>query len=267
MQSRMHLINWRLLPVIFIMWLATASDSFAITPITVDIKPFADGFVMARADGLLTWTDMDGNPIDSVNLKMDIAGIEVRDVDVLAVSGDMKVMKVDRKGRKNRLCRSQIQNAHDHVTGIASTKDNTFILTESGVVYTTTDFKSFNSLDFNRLYTAFYDEVSFCSICASDNYIYMAGTYRNGMPAVFTSGTGKIWSERGLTYTEEGMILELEQQPLNLAYDSRMDRFVLACTDGYLFYMPGCSHCNSIEHKSMQDITAVAFNDGCSLFR
>ena len=86
------------------------------------------------------------------------------------------------------------------------------------------------------------------------------------MPAVFTSTAGNIWSERSLTYTDRAETLSLEQQPLSMAYDSRMDRFVLACTDGYLFYMPGCSHCNSLEHKALSDISAVGFNDGRCLW-
>jgi len=77
----------------------------------------------------------------------------------------------------------------------------------------------------------------------------------------------KIWSQRTLNYRANGMDQILEQQPLHVAYDAGMDRFVLGCTDGYLFYLPGCSHCNQIEKKADSDIHAVAFNFGVCLVR
>lgn len=256
------LYKWRQFLITVMMWLGTASFCYALKPVTVDIKPFADGYVTARADGMLTWTDMDGNPRDSVRLKMEIAGIEVKEGRVIAVSPDCRVLSVERDGRSRQLCRSQMKQNGDRVTGIACTKDKALILTETGVILSTQDFDTFTALDFNGTYYLYYQQTMFRSISASDNSFCIAGTFPDGMPAVFTSATGKIWSERSLTYTEGGQTMQLEQQPLKLAYDRRGDRFVMACTDGFLFYMPGCSHCNSMEHKSMRDIVAVAFNDG-----
>ena len=230
-----------------LLWLGTVSGSFAIKPVTVDIKPYSDGFVTARADGMLTWTDTDGNATDSVRLKMELAGIDVREDKVLAVSKDCKVMSVERGGKSRQLCRSQIKA--DRVVGIACSSGNSLILTENGMILSTTDFRTFTSMNFNLTYSGYYDPVRFCAICASDNSFCIAGTYYDGMPAVFTSALGNIWSERSLTYTEGGQTLQLELQPLRLAYDSHMDRFVMHCTDGYIFYMPGCSHCNSLTRE------------------
>ena len=254
--------GWKLFLATLSVWLGTVSASFALSPVIVDIKPFADGFVMARADGMLIWTDIAGNVSDSVKTGTDIAGIDVREDRVLAVSPDCRIMSVSRDGNIRQLCRSRINNGTDIVVGIACAKDNTLILTEGGVLLSTVDFDSFTSMDFNGTYTPYYDETRFCAISASDNFYYIAGTYHDGLPAVFTSATGRIWSERTLSYTQERETLHLEHQPLGLAYDSLQDRFVMACTDGYLFYMPGCSHCNTIERKSMRDINAVAFNGG-----
>lgn len=252
---------------IVMLWSATLFHIHAATPQVADIKPFQDGFVIAYTDGKLCFTDIDGIALDSVQLKTEVAGIDVRDDYVLAVSPDCAVTKAYRNGRSSRLCRSQIRNNADRVAGIACSNDKTLILTVSGKILSTVDFDSFATLDFNSTYTSYYDYTRFCAICASDNFFYIAGTYTNGMPAVFTSATGNIWSERSLTYTKGAETLQLEQQPLGLAYDSRMDRFVMACTDGWLFYMPGCSHCNSIERKSDHDIIWVALNNGRFLIR
>lgn len=248
---------------IVMLWSATLSYIHAAT--VADIKPFRDGFVIAYSDGLLCFADMEGVTLDSVGLKTEIAGIDVRQDYVLAVSPDCMVLKVERSGRSNRLCRSQMRNSADRVVGIACSNDRTLILTAGGRILSTVDFEDFTTLDFNSTYSSYYDYTRFCAICASDNFFYIAGTYPSGMPAVFTSATGNIWSERTLSYTEGSRTMELELQPLCLAYDSRMDRFVLGCSEGYLFYMPGCSHCNGIERKSMEDIWALGYNSGLFL--
>ena len=248
--------NRKLFPAIIMLWWGTAFSLYAATPQIIDAKPFDDGFVIASTDGMLYWTDIDGVHLDSVNLKTDIAGIEVTDGSVLAVTPDCMILKVERSGKSSRLCRKQITNNADKVVGIAS-----------GIILKTTDFNSFTSFDFNQAYTGYYEHTSFNAICSSDNSIFITGIYDNGLPAVFTSAVGNIWSERTLTYIYSGETLSLEHQPLSMAYDARMDRFVLGCTDGYLFYLPGCSHCNAIESKTHSDITAVAFNEGYCLIR
>lgn len=258
----------KLFPAIILMWWGTVFSSFAATPVIVDAKPFDDGFVMASAEGMLYWTDLDGNTTDSVKLRTDIAGIEVRDGYVLTVSSDCVIMKVERGGKSSRLCNRQITNNADRAVGIACSGKKIFILTESGTILNSgDDCKSFTALDFNGTYFLYYEHTRFSAICASENSILIAGTHDDGTPAVFTSTAGNIWSERTLTYTENGQTLSLEHRPLSMAYDARMDRFVLGCTDGYLFYLPGCSHCNALENRSIQDIQAVAFNDNLFLFR
>ena len=261
-------INFKLFPAIILFWWGTVLSCFAASPVIVDAKPFDDGFVMASSDGMLYWTDIEGNPTDSVKLRTDIVGIEVRDGSVLTVSGDCMVMKVERSGKSSRLCNRQVTNNADKVVGIACSGKKTFILTAYGTILSTDDnCKSFKALDFNGTYFLYYEQTRFSTICASDNSIFIAGTHDDGTPAVYTSAAGNIWSERTLTYTESGQSLSLVHRPLSMAYDARMDRFVLGCTDGYLYYLPGCTHCDAIEKKADHDIRSVAFNGGVSLIR
>ncbi|MBR5706312.1 MAG: hypothetical protein IKX55_01935 [Bacteroidaceae bacterium] len=260
--------NRKLFPAIILMWWGAVFSSFAATPVIVDAKPFADGFVMASSDGMLYWTDIDGNPTDSVKLRTDIAGIEVRDGYVLTVSSDCVIMKVERGGKSSRLCNRQITNNADKVVGMACSGKKIFVLTANGTILSSDDdCKSFTALDFNGTYFLYYEQTRFSAISASDNSIFIAGTHDDGTPAVFTSSAGNIWSERTLTYTESGQTLSLEHRPLSMAYDAHMDRFVMGCTDGYLFYLPGCSHCNALERKAETDIRAVAFNGNIFLIR
>ena len=185
-----------------LLWSATLFYVQAATPQVADIKPYKEGFVIAYSDGKLCFADIEGVVQDSVQLKTEVAGIDIREDYVLAVTPDCAVMKVQQNGRSSRLCRSQIRNGADRVVGIACSSDRTLILTVSGKILGTSDFESFSTLDFNSTYSSYYDYTRFCAICASDNYFYIAGVFSNGMPAVFTSAAGNIWSERTLSYTE-----------------------------------------------------------------
>ena len=145
-------MNYKLFPAIVLLWWGTVFSSFAATPVIVDAKPFDDGFVIASADGKIYWTDPEGNPTDSVKLRTDIVGIEVRDGSVLTVSGDCMIMKVERNGKNSRLCSRQIANNADKVVGIACSGKKIFILTAYGTIFSTDDnCKSFTALDFNGM--------------------------------------------------------------------------------------------------------------------
>jgi hypothetical protein len=266
MQS-LHHTYLKLFLTITLMWWGTAF-TLAAPPRIVDIKPYEQGFVMASATGMLYWTDPDGNPTDSVNIKTPVAGIEVRDSHILAVSPECMILKVERNGKSRRLCNRQIGNDTEKVVGIACIGNTIFVLTAYGTILSSSnECKEFTAMDFNGTYSLYYEQTRFTCICASGNSIFIAGTHDDGSPAVYTSTAGNIWSERTLTYTESGQTQALDKQPLCLAYDARMDRFVLGCTNGYLFYLPGCSHCNAIEKKADSDIRAVAFNSGYPLIR
>jgi len=229
------------------------------------IRPSGDGFVIAYADGTLCFTDIEGTPTDSLKLKRDIECIEVTAEGVIAVSTDRHVTLAQSDGKSRTLCRNLPGNGS--VAGIANYNGTIYILSVYGTLLSTADWNSFRTFDFNSTYSGYYEFVTFSDICASDNAIFIAGSYDSGIPAVFTSAQGNIWSERGLTYTEGPQTLGLDLEPVALAYDALADRFVMACTGGCLFFMPGCSHCNSIEQVQAQDLQAVAFNRGQRLFR
>ena len=121
------------------------------------------------------------------------------------------------------------------------------LLSRQGVILTTSDYKSFQIFDFNSTYAGYYDYVRFAAISASDKSICIAGEYTDGMPAVFESSTGTVWSERELSYRKDGETRLLQSQPIALEYDAPHDRFIMTCSDSTMFFMPNCSHGNSIK--------------------
>ena len=119
--------NLKLFPLVLMMWWGTVFSLSAAMPKVVDIKPYNDGFVKACGDGMIYWTDIDGVHIDSVKIKTDIAGIEVVEGSILAVSPNCMVMKVERNGKSSRLCRRQINGNSDKVVGVACSEGKMYV--------------------------------------------------------------------------------------------------------------------------------------------
>ena len=184
----------------------------------------------------------DGNVTD--NIKHEVRCQTVRGQEIIAACNDGRIISVTPGHRPKTLVRKAPVG---DIVSMTCYQDNVLLLNARGVIYFTTGFKSFSAFDFNSTYAGFYDYVDFTAICASPNSICLAGTYENGSPAVFESATGDVWSERELSYTKGGQTLMLLSQPTALEYDELQDRFVMRCADGSTFYMPGCSHCNSLD--------------------
>lgn len=254
----------RLFLTVALLWSGTVA-AYAYSGI-VSAKPYEDGFVMASESGIIYWTDIRGNVTDSVKAGYPIAGIDVREGRILAVSPESEVFEVDRGGKVRRFCGKQTSGG-SRAVGIACLKETAFILFDNGVILSTKDnCKNFTFLDFNGVYQLYYFYNTFTDICASDYSLFIAGTDENKTPTVFTSASGKIWSPRSLSYKEGRENLVLKQKPLSLAYDERKDSFVMGCEDGYIFHMPGCTHCNSADVKEGGDVRAIAYNNGIPLY-
>ena len=121
----------------------------------------------------------------------------------------------------------------------------TFGLTDAGEIFWSRDGQSWTVIDFNEAYRGFYEPVRFVGIAAGKGSVAIVGTYeKTGAPAMFVSSMGNVWTERGLTYSQDEELFELTEAPLAIRADLERDEFVLTCTDGVLFFVPPCSHCN-----------------------
>ena len=168
----------------------------------------------------------------------------VCDKDTVAVTSNGRLLLIRPGGRAKTLTRRlPIRD----IAGMTCYKGELLLLSRQGVILSTADYKSFTAFDFNSTYTGYYGYVRFTAISASDRAVFIAGTYDDGQPAVFESAVITVWSERELSYTKGGQTLMLKSQPTDLQYDAPHDRFIMTCSDGTLFYMPNCSHCNSAQ--------------------
>lgn len=122
-------------------------------------------------------------------------------------------------------------------------------LTDKGELVSSRDGSNWTVVDFNTAYSGFYREVTFTCVCTSGRSICAAGVYDDGTPVAFFSTRGSVWNERPLTYKTGGQTHQLWAHPEGAYYEEDLDRFVLECEEGVLFFLPNCSHCNSIGFK------------------
>ena len=135
------------------------------------------------------------------------------------------------------------------IIGTATNDYATFILTDRGEIGWSRDSVKWEVIDFNEAYRGFYEPVRFVGIAAGAASVAVVGTYEEtGAPAMFVSSRGNVWTERGLTYSQGEELFELTEAPLAIRADLERDEFVLTCTDGVLFFVPSCSHCNRMEY-------------------
>lgn len=136
-----------------------------------------------------------------------------------------------------------------NVVDTSSNDYATFGLTDAGEIFWSRDGKDWTVIDFNEAYRGYYNPVRFVGIAAGKGSVAVVGTYeKTGAPAMFVSSRGNVWTERGLTYSQGEELFELTESPLSVSADLERDEFVITCTDGVLFFVPPCSHCNRKEY-------------------
>lgn len=262
-----------------------------------DVKAFGDGFVAVSDGGDIMFTDSEGTPSEKVHVDrfnatsvavvngvVYVAGKEGRlysvsdgkyrlvesvdtEINALTVLGNIlfaacnqgKVLVLDTSVR-NAKPRVVATGTGQNLIDITAGADRCFALTSQGLILSSVDGKEWSRFDFNQNYADYYDTTVFTCISASENSLYIAGVAEDGYPRVYTSVKGTVWSQRGLSFTKDGAHLELDAMPLGMCYEPLGDRYVMSCTDGVLFFMPGCTHCNSAEYRLAGDLNSVAFN-------
>src|SRR5574344_27721 len=81
-------------------------------------------------------------------------------------------------------------------------------------------------------------------------------------PVVYYSTSGSVWSKRDMEYrTAGGGTSVLDKKPLSIHYDQAGDQMIIICEDGYVFFMPACSHCNSLQQLAPAAIQAILRSD------
>ena len=119
-------------------------------------------------------------------------------------------------------------------------------VTDAGEILRSADGVAWTVFDFNKEYAGYYPRMDFRAVAAGGGSVMVAGLDPGGHLAVYTSSRGTVWSARSLEYSEAGERGVLDVTPCSLSYDPLRDSYFLCGSQGTLFEMPGCSHCNSL---------------------
>lgn len=132
-------------------------------------------------------------------------------------------------------------------------------VTDAGEIIRSGDGISWDVFDFNQEYSGFYGTCYFRKVLVTDKRIAVAGVRDDGLPVLFFSHLGGVWTERSLNYTDDqGTTDYLTAPPNDILYDGPEDQFFLACDDGKLIRLLSCTQCNKLIIVSGDDLEGMA---------
>jgi hypothetical protein len=142
---------------------------------------------------------------------------------------------------------------------LSSNMQSCFGVTSNGEILKTSNLTDWDILDFNAEYKGYYPLMYFSDIEAGLENLAVIGTTDTGVPAMFISSQGTVWSYRELSYSASRGSLNLEEEPLSVIYDYLADQYILLCSGGVLFSVPACAHCNKLERINANELNSLAF--------
>jgi len=213
--------------------------------------------LVAAADGLLAVYDGEGVkevPIDGQAVS-------------LAVFKDRLVVGVNAGNGVSLLCFSTLEDAPQErplavkgaLTALTASLQSCCGVTDQGEIFRSSDLENWSVLDFNSQYEGFYPRMSFSDIETGMENLAVIGTTDTGVPAMFISSQGTVWSYRELSYSASRGTYNLEEEPLSAVYDYLGDQYLLLCSGGVIFSVPACAHCNKFQRINANEIKSLAF--------
>jgi hypothetical protein len=153
-----------------------------------------------------------------------------------------------------------------NIVSLSSRTSACFGVTDEGEIIHSTDGRSWDIFDFNQVYSGFYDSCYFTKILAAENRIVVAGVNKGGLPVMYYSRLGGVWTERDLDYTDDqGRPGYLTDLPNDIYYDDQQDQTFLVCNEGKLILLPSCSQCNRLKTTSTNNLVGIACNESTIL--
>lgn len=149
--------------------------------------------------------------------------------------------------------------ARGSLRALSSNMQYCYGITSEGEILKTSNMSDWDVLDFNSEYEGFYPHVYFSDIEMGLENLAVIGTTDTGVPVMFISSQGAVWSYRELSYSASRGSLNLEEEPLSVIYDYLADQYILLCSGGVIFSVPACAHCNKLERINANELNSLAF--------
>jgi len=199
-----------------------------------------------------TYKKIDGStnaPINCFTLFKNriIAGHNRGELSVEDEDGSFEVIHLDLKG---------------DIVSLSSRSDECYGVTNQGEIIHSRNGIDWTIFDFNKVYTGFYKACTFIKVEATPDQIAVVGKNSDGLPVLFFSSKGNVWSERALDYTDDqGFYVTLQDMPSDICYDATYDRFLLSFAKGRLMIIPSCSHCQKVYQITDENLYRLAVNE------
>lgn len=153
-------------------------------------------------------------------------------------------------------------NLKGNIVSLCSGALECYGVTDRGEIIHTNDGSNWAIFDFNKVYDGYYKACSFIKVLTTASQIAVIGKNVDGLPVLFFSSKGNVWSERPLIYTDEnGFNAQLSDIPDDIYFDFNRDQFVLLFPGGKLMTIPSCSHCQKIYEISENKCNAISGNE------
>lgn len=191
-------------------------------------------------------TDRDINSLSWFN-NMVIAGANRGEILIGSDIGELKRILLNLKG---------------DIVSLSANTTHCYGVTNTGEIIHSGDGKNWSIFDFNEAYKGFYKSCRFKKVLVSENQISIIGVQEDGLPVMFYSSRGTVWTQRNLIYTDnEGVTSLLNDIPNDIFYDASQDRFILVCDNGKVMTIPGCTHCNKLFELGTENLNCIARNE------
>lgn len=162
-------------------------------------------------------------------------------------SGLFKITQLDLKG---------------DIVSISANTTDCYGVTDKGEIIHSGDGISWSVFDFNKKYEGFYKSCQFTKVLATEKQISIIGKQDDGMPVMFYSSRGTVWTQRNLVYADKNGMSSLLNDNLNdIYYDVAKDQFILIGNQGKMMTIPSCSHCNKLFEVGSANLKSIAGNE------
>ena len=189
------------------------------------------------------------NPINCLTLFKNriIAGHNRGELSVENENGSFDVIHLDLKG---------------DIVSLSSRSDECYGVTNQGEIIHSMNGIDWTIFDFNKVYAGFYKACTFIKVEATPDQIAVVGKNSDGLPVLFFSSKGNVWSERALDYAnDQGFYVTLKEMPSDICYDATYDRFLLSFAKGRLMIIPSCSHCQKVYQITDENLFGLTINE------
>lgn len=160
---------------------------------------------------------------------------------------------------EDRLFQASELDLKGDIVSISANSTGCYGVTNKGEIIHSKDGVNWSVNDFNKTYEGFYRSCQFTKVLTTDKQISIIGFQDDGVPVMFLSSLGTVWTQRHLMYSDQkGGASVLNEYPNDIFYDALNDQYILICNRGKVMIIPSCSHCNQLFEVGADNLMGIA---------